>query len=54
VKLDLSPFKGAKRTLIEEGADAKMELKASPAGSGSAWSHTLPGRGGFVLRIDAK
>jgi hypothetical protein len=54
VKLDLSPFKGAKRTLIDEGKDLSMELKAEPVAAGKSWSHTLPPRGGFVLRIDAK
>jgi hypothetical protein len=54
VKLDLSLFKGAKRTLIEEGKDPLTELQSAPAETGNTWSHTLPGRGGFVLRIDPK
>ncbi|MDB6077820.1 MAG: glycoside hydrolase [Akkermansiaceae bacterium] len=54
VKLDLSPFKGGKRTLIDEGKNPAMELQAAPAEAGNSWSHTLPGRGGFVLRIDTK
>lgn len=51
VKLDLAPFSDfTKRTLIREGEDAKMQLAVDSVAAGE-WTHQMPPRGGFVLRL---
>lgn len=54
VQLDLTPFASfaKRRLLIREGEDAGMELREEPVGEGAGWNHTMPARGGFVLRLD--
>ncbi len=52
VTLDLSPFgKSALGTLVHESGDMRMELAATPSEPSATWRHTLPARGGFVLRL---
>ncbi len=53
VALDLSPFRDFhRRMLIAEGVHAAMEVSAGPAPNSDHWSHTIPPRGGFILRLD--
>ena len=53
VELDPSTFAGFSRaTLIREGKEPRMELSAQPANAAAKWAHTMPARGGFVLRLD--
>jgi len=53
VTLDLKPYrKFGKRVLFAEGKEAQMEVVASPLSPGNEWQHTIPGRGGFILRLD--
>ncbi len=53
VDLDLSPFKKFKHRLaITEGADAKMQVIATPLDKSNEWEHDVPPRGGFILRLD--
>jgi hypothetical protein len=55
VDLDLSAFdKFPKRLLVAEGADAAMTVTATPLAAGTEWQHTIPVRGGFILRLDKK
>ncbi|MEK7952825.1 glycoside hydrolase family 97 protein [Luteolibacter soli] len=54
VELDLSGFGNKGWKLVQEGADALKSLdeQAVPASTGK-WTHTLPARGGFVLKQDS-
>jgi alpha-glucosidase len=53
LNLDLSPFTlFAKRELIAEGANAAMQVAVNPIANATQWQHTLPPRGGFILRMD--
>jgi len=53
MKLDLSAFeKFPKRLLITEGTNAAMQVAAAPLAAAAHWQHTLPPRGGFILRLD--
>jgi len=53
VKLDLKPYrKFTDRTLIAEAAIAGTEVVVTTVAQGNVWSHTLPPRGGFILRLD--
>ena len=53
VTLDLSPYKKYRhRIAVCEGADAKMQVAVAPLGDSSQWQHTIPPRGGFILRLD--
>ncbi|HEV2453916.1 MAG TPA: glycoside hydrolase family 97 catalytic domain-containing protein [Verrucomicrobiae bacterium] len=53
VTLDLSPYKKFHhRALISEAADAKMQVTATTLADSKTWQHTLPPRGGFILRLD--
>lgn len=51
--LDLAPFAShPKRTLIHEGDDASMNFHTKPVNAPGHWQHSIPPRGGFVLRLD--
>ncbi len=53
VKLDLKAFrKFDVRTLIQEGSDAQMGVTATSVTKANQFSHSLPPRGGFILRLD--
>jgi len=53
VTLDLKPYrKFVKRLLIAEGKVAQMEVSAAPLTPGNEWHHTIPSRGGFILRLN--
>ncbi len=52
LSLDLSRFAGfPKRQLIAEGADSTLEVAAATIPAAAQWSHSLPPRGGFILRL---
>lgn len=51
--LDLSTFaEFPKRILVAEGKDAAMQAGVSPVANSASWKHTMPSRGGFILRLD--
>jgi alpha-glucosidase len=53
VNLDLSAFKELRhRLMIAEGRDAKMKVAVTPLENQDAWTHQIPPRGGFILRLD--
>ncbi len=53
VELDLKPYrKFGERVLIAEGKEAQMKVIASPLQPANEWQHTIPSRGGFILRLD--
>ncbi|NOS68576.1 MAG: glycoside hydrolase [Verrucomicrobia bacterium] len=53
VTLDLKRYrKFGKGVLIAEGKEAQMEVIASPLKPANEWQHTIPSRGGFILRLD--
>jgi len=53
VTLDLSQFKKyGHRILVSEAPDAKMQVIAAALESSDQWQHTMPPRGGFILRLD--
>jgi hypothetical protein len=53
VTLDLSPYqKYHHRIAVTEGRDANMQVKATLLKDSTEWQHTLPPRGGFILRLD--
>ena len=53
VSPDLSAFAThPKRLLIAEGTNATMEVAVAPLAPADEWRHTLPPRGGFILRMD--
>lgn len=53
VDLDLSPFeKYLQRLEVTEGTNALMQVSAAKLAVAGHWEHTLPPRGGFILRLD--
>jgi hypothetical protein len=53
VFLDLTEFQNhPKRILIHEGSDAHQQVTAKEINTSDEWQHTLPARGGFILRLD--
>ena len=51
--LDLSAFAAfTKRQLLTEGLDAKMQVTVTSPEDSTKWQHTMPPRGGFILRLD--
>jgi len=53
VTLDLSAFHDYRRRIwIAEGVHAAMEVAAEPLSNADHWSHKMPPRGGFILRLD--
>lgn len=53
IHLDLSPFeKFARRLAVTEGPNALMQVSVSKVGTAAAWDHEMPGRGGFIFRLD--
>lgn len=53
LNLDLSRYaKFPKRILIAEGTNAMMQVTTAPLTKEHQWQHTLPARGGFILRLD--
>ncbi|HEY1786762.1 MAG TPA: glycoside hydrolase family 97 catalytic domain-containing protein [Verrucomicrobiae bacterium] len=53
VTLDLSPYKEyRRRILVSEATDAKMQVAVTTLGDSEQWQHTIPPRGGFILRLD--
>jgi alpha-glucosidase len=53
VNLDLSAFEELRhRLLIAEDTDAKMKVAVTPLENQDAWTHQIPSRGGFILRLD--
>ncbi len=53
VNLDLSAFRKFKhRLMITEAGDAKMQVAVAPLKNSNQWSHEIPPRGGFILRLD--
>ncbi|HUE36691.1 MAG TPA: glycoside hydrolase family 97 catalytic domain-containing protein [Candidatus Acidoferrum sp.] len=53
VTLDLSPYKEYRhRIVVSEAADAKMQVAVASLGDSNQWQHTIPPRGGFILRLD--
>ena len=53
VNLDLSPYTDHRRRIaITEGTDASIQVTATPLGNSAEWKHSMPPRGGFILRLD--
>lgn len=53
VTLDLAEFATHQtRTLIHEGDAASLNFAVKSVGTASHWQHSIPPRGGFVLRLD--
>lgn len=54
VDLDLRAFRPySKRVLVAEGQDAAMTVSASSTvPTGDRWTHLMPARGGFILRLN--
>ncbi len=53
ITLDLSPYKKFHhRIAITEGTDASMQVTAVALDDSSEWKHSIPSRGGFILRLD--
>jgi len=53
VNLDLCAFDAfPKRLLIDEGADAAMQVSVAPLATATRWQDTLPPHGGFILRLN--
>jgi hypothetical protein len=53
LSVGLSAFrKLSRRTLIVEGKNSQMEMAAISIPKSDAFSHPLPPRGGFILRLD--
>jgi hypothetical protein len=53
VDLDLSAFKKFHhRFAVVEGDNANMQVAIVPLASSDVWHHTIPPRGGFILRLD--
>ncbi|HEY4414627.1 MAG TPA: glycoside hydrolase family 97 catalytic domain-containing protein, partial [Verrucomicrobiae bacterium] len=53
VTLDLSAYKKfSKRCAVTEGSDASLQVMAAPLGKSNSWTHEIPARGGFILRLD--
>ncbi len=55
VTLDLSRYKKCTRRIaVTEGSDPSMQVIATSLDSSANWQHTLPPRGGFILRLDPR
>lgn len=53
VTLDLLPFKNfARRLAVTEGQNANMQVSVARLPASSGWTHPIPARGGFILRLD--
>ena len=53
VTLDLSPYKSyPHRIAVTEGTNVNMQVIALPLEDSAMWQHTMPPRGGFILRLD--
>lgn len=53
VTLDLKPYaKFGARVLVAEASDANLQVIATKLAKADDWKHTLPPRGGFILRLD--
>lgn len=53
ITLDLTPYKKYRhRIAITEAADAKMQVAVTTLPASNQWPHTIPSRGGFILRLD--
>ena len=53
ITLDLRPFRGNDRgTLLAEGTEPVTLLQSAPLKRSRQWQHTLPPRGGFILRLE--
>jgi hypothetical protein len=53
INLDLSPYKKYRhRILVSEAPDAQMQVIVTTPETSSQWQHTIPSRGGFILRLD--
>ncbi|HEX3627250.1 MAG TPA: glycoside hydrolase family 97 catalytic domain-containing protein [Verrucomicrobiae bacterium] len=53
ITLDLSSYKKfRRRILVSEAADAKMQVVVTTLPESRRWQHTIPPRGGFILRMD--
>ncbi|MDB6017478.1 MAG: glycoside hydrolase [Pedosphaera sp.] len=51
--LDLSLYKQYQhRIAITEGTNANMQVTAAPLENSTQWQHTIPSRGGFILRLN--
>ena len=53
ITLDLSRYKKyPRRTVVTEGSDATMQVIATPLKDSTTWQHTVPAKGGFILRMN--
>jgi hypothetical protein len=53
VTLDLSAFTQFRhRLIIAEAEDARMKVAVTPLETSAEWRHSVPPRGGFILRLD--
>ena len=53
VTLDLSPYQPLhRRLLIAEGTEVNLQVTADLLAVSRHWQHTMPPRGGFILRLD--
>jgi alpha-glucosidase len=53
VTLDLSPYRDYHhRILVSEAGDAKMQVAVTTLTDFKQWQHTVPPRGGFIIRMD--
>ncbi len=53
VTLDLSPYKKCRQRLaITEGTEANMQVTTAALEVAAQWQHSIPARGGFILRLD--
>jgi hypothetical protein len=53
VTLDLDAFKSfPRRQAFVEGANANMQIAVAAVENSAQWRHAMPGRGGFILRLD--
>jgi hypothetical protein len=53
VDLNLADFNQyPKRLLVSEGTDAKMAVAVTQLTPTPEWQHSMPARGGFILRMD--
>jgi alpha-glucosidase len=51
--LDLSRYKKyPRRIVVTEGPDANMQVIAMPLKYSTGWQHSLPPKGGFILRLN--
>jgi hypothetical protein len=53
LNLDLYPFKSFRqRFMVVEAAEANLQVAVAPLEKSNGWQHSLPPRGGFILRLD--